>query len=1527
MIEALESDTDNSVDFSRPDIIQPLLFAIQVAICSLLKHFGVKPNAVLGHSVGEVAAAYCSGLLSLEDAVKVIFYRSALQSKVTGGKMLVVSNMAVSEVLKILPSYSGKVCLAAYNSPRSCTLSGDADAVASLHQKLSTGNNGKKMFLRVLDVPAAYHSYTMDPILSEIKKCIGSLGRNETVAELYSTVSGNISSTNDFCTGAYWSKNIRDPVLFEQTLISAAKDKNTVFVEISPRQALQRNIIETLGSETVVLSSVLPDKDHETVLTVVGKLFELGVHIDWREFYKGYENPPTVLPRYQFDVEKQPLPSAYNMGNTAYSHHVLTTSDKECTEFSCDLSSASVSYLHHHKNNGVAIIPGALYIELALASSMAHLKLKVPLNALLLSISFESPFLLIKTSPEMRVTLKPGKDDIKFKVHSNTATYASGIIQSKKGRVPVEPSISIKDLYRRCNATMNSDNFYSAMSLQGFQYTSVFRNKGDVHYGQEYREALSTVTVPEEVVSQLHEYCIHPVILDYAFQLAPVTVARGFIARPGFPSAIGGITVFEPLQEEMVIYLRAVVVGENHIDVCGCFASVAGKVLVEIKHMIIKYLGNKSQIVEELFYHNEFTVISQNPEPIRACRALVFSDNVGITKGLQKHLNPESSYIQFRHVRELLSMGLQEILSKFSLSNIKKSIQEILFIWSDLDLTSYSVDDALENLVMCCEAFRQIVLELKTIDFSKPIRTVTYRSAEGTVDHISPGFALSGLTRSCAAEISNVSFQLIDIGSLTAEDIRALAMVLTSYPCSKYPELMIKNGQIHQPQIVHTFLPSVSIDTNVAGSKTAEFMLQSADPFKMSSLSAVRSAREVDDLHSRSVKVKLSKICVHTSDYFPVSITELKDGGTMYWSKQTKQNHELLALDFCGIVTAVGKEVSKLKLGDHVAVCYPVTASSVVVVPEATCFRTKNAQILTEVPCMSYFALAWAVLHHALPRVKKSKQLAIFSPVPNSGLLKVLKVAANRSGWICTVVTEVGSPHQDLSKMDAFVLLPPFDKHLFNKVCEIPAAKYVVAVCEKELPSYSETNFLTGEKYSFHIQTLLMPCILGQSFLKANIPTIYKWLKSLHLTKQSFNVPGVTFQSPTSDCKYPLESQDSLSYLTCAAIPMVVLSDNAEFPLSDIPLTQTVHQFFQKNSVYIVAGGLTGLGFETVKFIALRGAGHIVILSRRKPTFEMQQGIDAIKQQGDVVIVCLQCDVSEQADVQKAITFVEHQFPSCPIKGVFHSAVVLHDGLIETLNKALFEKVLKPKVSGVLNLHNATRHCTLDYFVCYSSVSSFIGNASQTNYAAANSFLDSFCHYRRYLGLAAQSINWGALNLGLLLNKDHFQRFLEARGLTVMNPSEIHQSLEECLLLNRPQQLVCKFSFKNMSLNILSQNASLQVRLYSVVEEGLRKSNLTSSYVEQMESPSSPKDYIKSLLSEMINVRIDELNDDSLLSALGIDSMLAMTLQNLIFQGRGRSVPLVKLLDPNSTVTTLVEFLNNDASIDSGAMDEISTAF
>uniref|UniRef100_A0A3B3U2V1 Fatty acid synthase 2 n=2 Tax=Poecilia latipinna TaxID=48699 RepID=A0A3B3U2V1_9TELE len=1506
ILDTLESEFERS-DIKNPDVVQPLLFAIQVGVNTLLRHWGVKPDAVLGHSVGEVAAAHCSGLLSLEDAVKVIFFRSSLQGKVPGGKMLVVSNMAVSDVASILPKYSGRLGIAAFNSPQSCTLSGEADAIESLLKDLSNSSSNQNLFLRVLDVPAAYHSHMMDPILQEIRDTIGTLHQNELDTELFSTVTGREAEIRDFCTGEYWARNIREPVAFEQALKSAAKGKKgVVFVEIGPRRALQRNIMETLGNNVAVVASVEPEKDHESVISVVSKLFELGIQVDWTVFYKGYETTPLFFPKYQFDCSNRDVIIGAAQNNKASFHPVLCQTGSESNIFSCALTSDSTFYLKEHRHNNIPIIPGAFYAELGLASVMAITKPKVPLSFLQLSVKFHSPFILTQNSAEMKVQVELKGKETGFKVFSSSTVYASGTVVPKGERQTEEQAISVNSIYKRCTSVVSFQEFYGYLSQGGFQYGDVFQNKANVHYGEALKEAFAVVSVPEELRPHLHDYCIHPVVLDYLMQLLPITVEHIFAGRPGFPAKIGSLAVFEPLQNEMIIYLRATDVGVDHFEVCGCFADKEARVLVEVKHVIIQYLGSRCQVVEEYFYHNDFSIVPESSTSSKPPRALVFSDHLGISKSLQPHLDQKSRFVSFTHAKDILSNGFPSLLSNLSIPDIKKNFDEVLFLWGKEDLTSQSPDVILHNLASCCEILRQIVQELKWIQFPKAIRAVTYLSSDITVDHISPGFALAGMVRSLAAEIPDLSFQLIDIGSIFTEDIKALSEVLRSHPCEKYPELVIKDGLILKPSIVRTPLEDTDhTESSYTSTTFKPCIFQTADAHRVTQLSAISRDEETDPINGTSVEIRPSKICVHSSDFFPVSASHLNFGQTLYWNKHSSQKHELIALDFSGTVTAVGKDARKLKVGDHIASCYPVVAANKVHVPEDVCYSIKRFPHFQETPCVSYFVLAWEMLHRILPKPKQN--LAIICPNPDSALMKVLAITSKKSGWNVVLRTQCEGSFVGVNQIDAFVILPPLDELLANKTCKILGAQHVVIFCEFQRQTLLAHELWQKINETANVQAIQMQTVLQKGYLRAHTPHIYRWLKSLNFSRK-FVIENFTFQNVTSKSN-DVKPQILSSYFSSKKLAVIALEKDDKTALTEIQLLPVKKQLFRKRAVYLVTGGLSGLGFETVKFISQRGGEYIVILSRSKPTAEIQQEILNIQQQCGNIITSMVCDISVSEHVHKVILEIHKKFKGSPIKGVFHSAVVLHDGLIETLNRDLYEKVFKPKVSGVLNLHHATKHCHLDYFVCFSSISAFLGNASQTNYAAANSFLDLFCHFRRKLGLPGQSINWGPLNLGLLLNKEHFHHFLEAKGMMVLGVAEVHKSLEQCLILNRPQQAVCRFHFRNIRYNILSQNKALNLRLFEIVNEVFQKSKEEQSKTEQSDSV-SPKEYVFSLLSKTVGIDQSELSDDSPLSSLGMDSMQAMTLQNMMFQERGVNVPLVRLLDPNATISTVVTILS-----------------
>ncbi|KAI1242635.1 Phenolphthiocerol synthesis polyketide synthase type I Pks15/1, partial [Lamprotornis superbus] len=1222
-ISLLPARNHSPKDLLNPELSQPLLFALQVALASLLKHWGIKPVAVVGHSVGEVAAAHIAGYLSLADAVKVIYHRSRLQAKTASGRMLVVGNIPVEEIAERLHAYSGKVCIAAFNSPVSCTLSGSVDAVEAVQRELAEAFRQRNIFLHVLNAPLTYHSPSMDMILGELEEQIEPLEKQKGEMEVISTLTGMAASENDFAQGKFWAQHTREPVAFTQAIQTAAQGReNVVFVEISPHRALQRSIKETLGKGTKVLSSLQTDAEYQTLFNLVGNLFELGFNPNWQHFYNGYQSVPVAIPRYQFDRQKLmaclDIHQQANQRGVSASHPLIYGINSDNVEFGCLVSQDTTPYLYEHKNNGVALVPGAFYVELGLACVMSSSRPKVPLSTCQLSISFSAPCVLTHNSQVLSIKLSAQKAMTTFEVlSSSNAVYAAGQVAKGLEGVVEESSISFQAIYRRCKSVISREEVYEALSHVGFQYGSVFRQLGNVHYCQELKEAITSIKVNEETIRDMYSHCIHPVLLDCFLQMTAVLSSRTLQSRAGFPSGIGSLVVLRPLEEEMMIYMRMSKSTGNCLEVCGCFMDKHGSVLAELKRVAITFMKESSSRDNEFLFENRWKEVSLSQtighlgfKP----RVLVFADKFGIAEQLKKHLHPASRYVMYE--------GWESLLEGDTQNKMRAEVEdydEILFLWGIQKLNEDFPGKAVDQLAKCCEAYRQVVVALREKTSRCSVRVITYRTTDRYVDHINCGFALYGMTRTCIAEVPEITFQLIDLSSSTSLDISVLADVLVKYK----------------------------------------------------------------------------------------------------------------------------------------------------------------------------------------------------------------------------------APLKELQK------------------------------------------------------------------------TVHAWISSMDV-KQFRNLSGCVFQQPEN-----FEGLHSVtSYFTCTSVPLAVLRRQKDMGvLSDIPLYKPQQQLFKQNAVYVVAGGLTGLGFETVKFIAENGGGCIAILSRRIPSREKQEEMRALQQQyKGSKVVSVQCDVISTSDVEKAFQSIANTFVGSPIKGIFQSAVALHDGRLEVLKLADFHKVLSPKVAGTLNLHRATRGQELDYFVCYSSVTSFLGNATQTNYAAANSFLDFFCLYRRNCGLSGQAINWGALNLGVLLNQNHIQSVLGSKGIDILQMHEIHDYLRKTLLINNPQQAVVKLNFQTLYHHVFPKNISLKSRFVSVISEDFRNKIEMSEETEVSETAFlKSEDYITSLVSDLTGVNTDELTMNTPLSSLGIDSMLAMTIQNRVFKERKVDIPLVKLLDPHTTLSSLVVVLEETGNANGAA--------
>ncbi|XP_023596351.1 probable polyketide synthase 1 [Trichechus manatus latirostris] len=960
LLELIEND---SADFSDPEIAQSLLFMLQVALVTLLKFWGIEPNVMLGFSVGEVAAAHCAGVISLEDAVKVIHFRSSLQAKVVGGKMVVVGNIPVEEISDVLVSFSRRVCIAGFSSPCSCILSGDADAITRCQEELAQRFEKRNIFLCPVSTPAAYHSYMMDPILEDIEESIGNLVRREPKVELISTVTGEAASEEDFTTGKYWSRNVREPTNLAQAITTAAKGReNAIFVEITPKRAFQKNIRENLGEETIAFSSLQPNKEYETLFDLVKSLFEFGHNLNWPCFYRGLKTTPTDYPRYQFDHKnlKTYLKSLQLQNKIAYSYHPLIDSANDGLNFTCFITQDRAPYVFEHKANATPFVPGSCFVELGLACVMGSLRPRVPLSTCQVRVEFLAPCVISQNFLNIKVKLEAEETKTKFEITSSSSgVYARGEVTKIKKTVSEKQHISLGSIFQRCKLILTSDEVYEKLLHHGFQYGAIFKRLNIISFCDELKEGITTIKVTEDLRREMYEYHIHPVLLDCFLQMGLVMATRDkkIGGKTGFPSKIGKLTVLKTFEVEMNIYVKVIKYTEDYFEVCGFFIDKYGSILARLEEIGFTYSkqrqSNDNFLLENIWKQISLIQMLGNSGEVPPC--LVLMDTFGIAQQLKKYLPCDSKYIGFQ---EWEASQDSEMRVGDMMKTEIKNFHHVLFMWRIKKLNEEIPGILLQYLTKCCEAFRQLIVALKDQNVDCSVTVITYRTTRN-VDHINPGFVLSGMTRASLIEVPNIMFRMIDISDTSPQNIASLADAIIKCEGKDYPELCIDQGRIFISEIRQTSFERIYESQPHKSHQNSEmFTLCTSDPYNVVEVTAMIGRYKLTPFSDQSVEVEMDKICIHSEDYFPVSTSSCSFGNTLYWAGDTMEKHKLVALDFSGTVTAIGKDVKEVMVGDHIATCFPLVASSKVSLPETICFHSKKFPVFRNVPCASYFIIA-----------------------------------------------------------------------------------------------------------------------------------------------------------------------------------------------------------------------------------------------------------------------------------------------------------------------------------------------------------------------------------------------------------------------------------------------------------------------------------------------------------------------------------------------------------------------------------------
>jgi aryl carrier-like protein len=367
-------------------------------------------------------------------------------------------------------------------------------------------------------------------------------------------------------------------------------------------------------------------------------------------------------------------------------------------------------------------------------------------------------------------------------------------------------------------------------------------------------------------------------------------------------------------------------------------------------------------------------------------------------------------------------------------------------------------------------------------------------------------------------------------------------------------------------------------------------------------------------------------------------------------------------------------------------------------------------------------------------------------------------------------------------------------------------------------------------------------------------------------------------------------------------------------PSSFEPLgTGTTLLLFHQDATYLVTGGLGGIGLVLTRWLIEQGARHVTLLGRHAPSQAVQVMLNDMMQATGAHITVLQADVAKTEDVVNALMHITHP----PLRGVFHLAGTLDDGLLTHLDRQRFQTVMAPKVQGAWNLHAHTLDMPLDYFVLFSSAAAMPGSPGQGNYAAANAFLDTLAHFRRKLGLPALSINWGPWSeIGLAAQGARGKR-LVLRGIESLTPTQGLRLLEWMLYAIRSDQAqvpaqVGVLPIASDQLNRIAATAAMNA-LFSEIQgsrsgsrsvEGMRiRSGGLRPTLLEMESEqrrSTLEQYLREQVARVLRNSSTMLNAYEPLTSFGLDSLMTMELKNQLEEDLELGIPIAMLLqDPS----------------------------
>lgn len=1505
--ELLRPEGDSRV--SSTEIAQPANFLVQSALAEHLRQFGIRPTAVVGHSVGEVAAAYVSGALSLRDAATVSFHRSRLQAKTAGSGGMLAVGLDAEEAQRRAARFGTAVCVAAINSAAATTLSGDSKALQTLHDELAEYG----VFARMLHVEVPYHSQLMDPILGELATALAGLAPRQSDVPVYSTVTGEKIDSAAFADPDYWLKNVRESVLFAKAIDTLIEDRYRVFLELGPHPVLLGNIRESFVRHSVSGAAVQTlhrdQNDEQSVLQAVTDLYAVGA-IDAPGEAGLYENgsvPHMDLPKYPWSQEElweeDALTLRARYGDADRFALLGDRAEALTPQWEVTLAAANLPWLPDHTVLGSIVLPGTAYLDAALSAVRQRSGRG---QAGLDSVVFAVPLVVAEhDAPITRLTVdEPTK---RFTVNGRSAhtqlwtAHANGrLVEANLGTLRIDvPAQSEFD------RIFDGEDVYKGLAAVGLSYGPAFQRIQSVRIGS--AGCVAQLTTPEGVDASgsVLRHAIHPALADAALQCIAVLLA----ARPELdvpptahiPASVDRVRLYHEVPQDPIAFVE--ITSTQPLRANAYLASQDGEVALALTGVTLRPVGSALDPLSELdqyFYEPRWEPLEEEVE------AQPDSAPAASRSAAAPAARAANVIVGIGDVAAAFAEGARRAASAGAVilkadpgADLADAFAAALHADTYLRVLATvgagkTLVENLHQLVTIAQALR-VVLEAETERgvVSPDVQVVVV----STRAFLAPGdsgldldqTALVGARRVLANEQHPAKWSLVDLpDSATPDEVAAEIGAM-----NRAEEVAVRAGERWTQRMRRSLSELVApweepfepTDPEVA------YEVQIPDTRTLKDI-ALRACDRIEP-GPRQVEVRVETLGLNYKDPLKVlGILTERELGETYFKLEP-------GMEGFGVVTRVGSAVNELRVGESIAVAergllrryltFDLDGGAAWERIDEEHLQREDFDPLAVGSGVPFFTAGYAF--YKLADLQPGETVLIHGAAGGMGMGAV-QIAVNMGA---VVYATAGSEERRRAALELGATAA-FDSRsvgFVDDILRITEGRGVDVIYNSLPGEMIAQNFAVAGEFCRIIEIGKADIYFGGAVdLKA-----FSGNLSFHAIDMDrmLRLRPETFRELRRECTEMLTS-GKLTPLPFTRFPIddvvgafeavfraahmgrIVLDLRDQTPklLPRKPDTAPV----RPGHSYLISGGFGGFGLATARSLARAGATHLILAGRSGATTEVARAqIEALRA-ADVDVWEERIDISDYDQVSDLIAKVEAS--GHPLRGVFHAAAVAHDEVLADISAESLYKVFAPKVDGALNLDKATREheVPLDHFVLYSSISGLIGIVPQVTYAAANSVLDGLAQARHAAGLPALSVSWGAMSGGGMAEVEAIVKFLDSVGLRRLNMDLGATLMHECSRFQLPHVAIAGVDWGVLRTPLPSTAKS--TRFAHLSAEAAAVSNEQAAFraavlalPEEERGPMVTKELAKEL-ANVLKVDVDSIDPTGPIADLGIDSLMAV---------------------------------------------------